>query len=246
MRSKKSSYPCTTIFISSWNTAGALLKPKGMTLNWNNPLWHVKAVFSLLSSSSFTCQYPLLRSSVVKYFAFPSILKVSSISGRGCETGRTILFKDRKSTHIRSDPSFFATTTRGNAQADLDLSITPASNISFIALSITTLRVRGALYGLCLIGGWSFVIIRIFTVSVWPNWQSFFAKRVGFCLTSCKTLSRNSSGTRVSSKSSSVFSFASTCSTDETSLFFPLLRLAYHPTSFEPVMSIGFIDYKDR
>ena len=100
-------HPCKTMFINSWKTAGALLNPKGITLNWKSPRWQAKAVFSLLSSSSCTCKYPDFKSKAVKYLASPRSDKMSSFKESGKETGLTILMSVLKSKHIISLPSFF-------------------------------------------------------------------------------------------------------------------------------------------
>ena len=52
----KSSRTCRTMLLSSCNTAGVFLRPKGITLNAKNHLLYANAVFSLLSSSSYICQ----------------------------------------------------------------------------------------------------------------------------------------------------------------------------------------------
>ena len=51
--------PYSSLLIILLNEAGALTNPKGMPLNWCNPLWVTKAVKALSSSVIGTCQYPL-------------------------------------------------------------------------------------------------------------------------------------------------------------------------------------------
>jgi hypothetical protein len=48
---------------------------------------------------------------------------MSSIKGNGNDTGRKILFRDLKSIHIRLEPSFLSTTTKGNAHGDKEQSV---------------------------------------------------------------------------------------------------------------------------
>lgn len=44
--------------------AGAIQRPKGITVNCHNPVQRVKAVFSRSAGYIFTCQFPLLKSSM--------------------------------------------------------------------------------------------------------------------------------------------------------------------------------------
>ncbi|GFW38911.1 ATP-dependent DNA helicase [Trichonephila clavipes] len=64
------------------NVAGALHKPKGITLNCHSPCPVVEAVFSSSSGWSSTYQYPLLRSRVENKVLPGSVSSVSSILGR--------------------------------------------------------------------------------------------------------------------------------------------------------------------
>ena len=75
--------PWSTICNSRWKTAGALVRPNGITWNSNRPLGVIKAVFSMESSSTRICQYLAARSRVVKYIALPSWSNRSSILGWG-------------------------------------------------------------------------------------------------------------------------------------------------------------------
>ena len=67
------------VSIILWKADGAPLSPNGITWNWNKPLGVVKAVFALSFSDIGTCQYPLAKSRVVIYFAFPSLSSSSSV-----------------------------------------------------------------------------------------------------------------------------------------------------------------------
>jgi hypothetical protein len=53
-----------TVYINRSNVAGALQRPKGMTLNCHSPLPVENVVLSLSSGCRSTCQYPLFRSRV--------------------------------------------------------------------------------------------------------------------------------------------------------------------------------------
>ena len=75
--------PCSTRSINLSKVAGALHKPKGMTLNWNRPECVAKAVLHLASGDRDTCQYPLARSRVENQRLPANISSVSSIRGNG-------------------------------------------------------------------------------------------------------------------------------------------------------------------
>ena len=75
--------PTKTCCIKHWNTAGAFVTLDGITLNSNNPLWVIKAVFCWLSAWTLVYQYPDLRSSVVKYLDFPIWSSKSNTLGSG-------------------------------------------------------------------------------------------------------------------------------------------------------------------
>src|SRR6266542_1897028 len=77
-------YPSNTSFISLWKVGGAFFNPNGITLNSYNPLWHIKAVFSLSSSFISICQYPLAKSKLVNQLPSLNFLSNSSILGNGC------------------------------------------------------------------------------------------------------------------------------------------------------------------
>lgn len=72
-----------TVSMSLWKVAGAFLSPNGMTLKWYRPAGVIKAVLFLLSGSMVTCQYPLLRTMVLKMAAPDRDSKISVIFGRG-------------------------------------------------------------------------------------------------------------------------------------------------------------------
>ena len=73
--------PERTSSISRSNVAGVLARPKGIFLNWYNPNWVVKAVFSASSGAIGTCQYPLARSKVENHLDPLKASIVSSIRG---------------------------------------------------------------------------------------------------------------------------------------------------------------------
>jgi len=69
--------------MSRWKVAGALVSPKGITLNSYKPSFVINAVFFLSFGFTSTCQYPQVKSSVEKYLAFPKVSSKSSILGNG-------------------------------------------------------------------------------------------------------------------------------------------------------------------
>ena len=75
--------PCKTCSMSRWKVAGAEVRPKGNTFHFHNPVLVAKADFSLASASRGTCQYPLMRSSVLKNLLSDSASRLSSILGSG-------------------------------------------------------------------------------------------------------------------------------------------------------------------
>ena len=60
-----------TVYISCWNTAAAVVRPKGITQNSNSLCWILKAVFSFGVSLLSAYSYPAAKSIVGKYWAFP-------------------------------------------------------------------------------------------------------------------------------------------------------------------------------
>ena len=78
--------------------------------------------------------------------ASPRSDSMSSINGWGKDIGFTILWSVLKSTYILSLLSFFLTTTKEKDHGDCDLSITFASEISSIALSMIFLLFKVVLY----------------------------------------------------------------------------------------------------
>ena len=76
--------PSRVASINLAKVAGALQRPKGRTLNWYNcPPLVEKAVFSLSSSATGTCQYPDCKSSVEKNLLPSRASRESSILGKG-------------------------------------------------------------------------------------------------------------------------------------------------------------------
>jgi len=106
--------PYSSLLIILLNEAGALTNPKGMPLNWCNPLWVTKAVKALSSSVIGTCQYPLEKSNVEKYWSFSSFAKISSGCGMGSGSNTVTLLSFQKSTQNLFDPSGLRTTTTGD------------------------------------------------------------------------------------------------------------------------------------
>ena len=121
--------PVSTFSINLSKVAGAFARPKGITLKWKSPYWFQNAVFSLSSGCIGTCQYPLERSSVENHTDPCNASKDSSMRGSGYESLIVKEFTNLKSTHVRRDPSFFVTRTRGDDQLLVEGSITPSSSI---------------------------------------------------------------------------------------------------------------------
>lgn len=110
-----------------------------MTLNWYWPKAQMKAVFSLLSASMLTCQYPELRSSVVKILAPLKESMISCIVGSGYASSSVTEFNFRMSTQNQgSTPVFFGIRTTGAAQAEDDGSMMSSDNVLSISLFIAS------------------------------------------------------------------------------------------------------------
>ena len=75
--------PARTRSIRSWKVAGALVSPKGMTLNSNRLSDVQKAVLGQSSSATSTCQYPLRRSMVENHFEPEKVLECRQSEGVG-------------------------------------------------------------------------------------------------------------------------------------------------------------------
>ena len=123
--------PTKTCCIKCWNTAGAFVTPDGITLNLNNPLWVMKAVFCWLSAWTLVYQYPDLRCSVVKYLDFPNWSSKSNTLG----SGNTLsLVTEAQNLSV---PSLFLTNTMGLARGLSDGSIMLFFCISSRCLAIS-------------------------------------------------------------------------------------------------------------
>ena len=55
-----------------WKTPRALVRPKGITVNWQSPCGVMNAVFSLAHGCIRICQKPEAKPKVEKYLASPS------------------------------------------------------------------------------------------------------------------------------------------------------------------------------
>ena len=117
-------------FMSDMNVAGALVKPKPMTVNSLCPKGVLMAVFGISRSSTRTCSR-ILKSSLLKYFAPRTESNRSSIEGRQAWAFTVILFKWRQSHTILKDPSAFRTKNTGARYGDLLGRMKPRSSISF-------------------------------------------------------------------------------------------------------------------
>src|SRR5436853_1688830 len=80
---KRSRYGDRVSLMYAWKVAGALVKLKGITRLSNSPYQVLKAVFHSLPSAIRIILYAPLMSSLVKYFALLSCIRVSWINGRG-------------------------------------------------------------------------------------------------------------------------------------------------------------------
>lgn len=110
-----------TVFISSWKTASVSLNQYCICFNWNNPLCHTKAVLSI--SKHFLVSLAYNHSLCLVQWS-----TLLCVANRGFQRRREwywihFLFRLWSSTYIRSDPSFFFTTIKGNDQGYCDLSI---------------------------------------------------------------------------------------------------------------------------
>src|SRR6185437_357595 len=106
-----------------------------MTLYSKSPYFVIKAVFSLSSSATSTCQYPEAKSIEVNHFDHPSLSIISLINGRGYRSFLVTLFNFLYSTQNLHFPFFFLTNVTGDAHGLVDGLINPF----FSPLSISSL-----------------------------------------------------------------------------------------------------------
>ena len=85
--------------------------PNGSLLKQNRPYGVIKEVNSLDFLASRICQNPLLASSLLNITAPVSCARVVSTFGIGCISLRTFSLSGFISTHIRTAPEAFGTTT---------------------------------------------------------------------------------------------------------------------------------------
>lgn len=102
--------------------------PKGIVRNWYKPKGVAKANFSLDSGVNRICQYPFIRSRVIKYQATPSWSSNSSTHGTRYASNFKIPLTFWKSMQNRVVPSHFGTSTVGLLQS-LFNSVTPRSSM---------------------------------------------------------------------------------------------------------------------
>ncbi len=81
-----------------------MCNPNGMVVKWNSPKGVLKAVYSLNCWAKGTCQYPLHKSRVVIYLAWPICSTSSSFRGIGYASNLETELSFRKSRQILSDP----------------------------------------------------------------------------------------------------------------------------------------------
>lgn len=100
---------------------GALAIPYVILVYLNKPTCVLMVNNSCDCSFTFNCEYAPVRSSTVNTFPPDKVAKISSTVGNGYCSGINTLFTDtRKSTHIRTSPSFLCTITIGDAQLLLE------------------------------------------------------------------------------------------------------------------------------
>ena len=120
--------------------------PNGRRLKQNLPNGVIKVVRRADSLASGICQNPELASNFVNTLAPANWAKVCSTAGRGCHSLQTLSFRRVRSTHIRTFPSGFGTTTIPEHQSvgswmhltTPSLSIRSSSALTFGSIGITT------------------------------------------------------------------------------------------------------------
>ena len=116
-----------------WNIARVLQRLYGMHTNLYTPiLLTVNAVYWQESSETFTCQKPLLRSMVEKYFAPTRDCIISSHLGIGYESFFVWVFRCLKSMQDLRVPSFFHTSMTALHHGDWVGHMAPPSSISWM------------------------------------------------------------------------------------------------------------------
>ncbi len=103
----------------------------------------LKAVTSLDSGGSFTCQYPLRRSRLLNILLlYPRDISKSLRTGRGYLSSSVTSFAFRKSMTGRYCPSFFGTKNTGEFHGDRECWITPCVNMSLTCCSSCHLKAQ--------------------------------------------------------------------------------------------------------
>ena len=100
------------------NVAGAFDRPKGIQRKWNRLYLVINAIFPLSSSAMGICQYPEFISKVLNHCISAKLLIHSSIKGSGQASCIVAAFKPLKSMLSHQLPSFFCTSTGGEAHSD--------------------------------------------------------------------------------------------------------------------------------
>ena len=88
-------------FINLVKLAGPFVRPNGITLHSNCPLWVKNAVLGLSSSFICICQYPDAKSGQENHWPPPSASKTSSVLGNGIASFSVHKFSLQQSMHIR-------------------------------------------------------------------------------------------------------------------------------------------------
>ena len=119
------------LFIILWNIPSELQSPKYITLGLNRPLLVKKTAFHLFPSLIHTLLYFQIRSSLLKYFAFFSLLIIFPIRGSGILSLIIYWFNFQQSCTNHSDLSFFGMQKHDTIYLELDFIISSVFSCSF-------------------------------------------------------------------------------------------------------------------
>ena len=118
------------VSIISWNEAGALVNPNGITVYSKDPWYMWKAVFHSSPSAILMRLYPFLRSNLVNHFPPLVLSKSSLMSGKGYLLGMVRRLRAWESTQSLREPSFLRTNRIGAAVAERDRLTLPVGRFS--------------------------------------------------------------------------------------------------------------------
>lgn len=133
--------------ISLWNVLGGLHSPNGIRFHLNKPNRVQNAVFILSLSATGTWWYPAAKSRVENQRTPDNASRDSSMRRKGNASLRILLFRSLKSTHRQRLPSFYFTSTMGEAKGLLLSLIThDSSSWQMCVLAISYSDVGMCLY----------------------------------------------------------------------------------------------------